>query len=208
MGMFDKYENIIPDYIPDNTSPTLDDYTFTSIDSDLPRPLINWRGNKIGYTWNNGELFDFNLTVDDMIAIRRDSLVFDKSGEGPDAYTIGEHDGQQAYNTVDAKSWTFIGKSGDLYVWVEDEELLYPVDGEKSIIIHTDMNNKYVQLNIYDFRWQLVHSIKNEIGNPHITLKVDEDISKKLIPGVYYATLNICSDYSKFLKSKFMISIN
>ena len=110
MGMFDNYDNLNPDYIPNNTTKYIDKYYLT-INSQIPRPLYDIKNNFLGYSWDNGEIFDFNMSVDDMITIRENSIIYDTPGESPDTYTIGEIEGQQAYNVVDAKSWTFSGKT-------------------------------------------------------------------------------------------------
>lgn len=207
MGMFDTYDNLNPYYIPNNTSRSCDN-VFGTIDNDLPRPLIDLKGRQIGYTWNNGELFDFNLSVNDIITVREDAIIYDTTQQAPTEDVVGIYEGQKAYNVVDGKSWTFVGTFGGLFIWVEDSELLFPLDGEKNITIYTDMTNKYIKLDIYSFRWELIHSIQNDNNDSNITLKVDKELSKKLIPGLYYATLNICSETSQFLKSKFKIAIN
>lgn len=207
MGMFDKYDNLNPDYIPDNTTTYLDK-DYLTIDSDIPRPLYDLEGKFLGYSWDEGEVFEFKMSINDMITIRKNSLIYNKTGEQPDVYTKAEIEGQQAYNTVDAKSWTFTGKTENLYIWVEDTELTYPVNGDKSIMINTDMTNAYIQLDIYDFRWNNVYTQNGNIGKSDIVLNIDDEISKILKPGVYYVTLKICSEEEQFIKSRFIISIN
>lgn len=207
MGMFDKYDKLNPDYIPNNTTTYLGT-EYLTIDSEVPRPMYDIKNNFIGYTWDEGEFFDFKLSVDDMITVRENSLIYDKPGEGPDLYTIAEMEGQQAYNVVDAKSWTFTGKAENLYIWIEDTELTYPTKGDKSIMINTDMTDAYIQMNIYNFRWENIYSQNGEIGESDIVLHIDNEMSETLKPGVYYVTLKICSEKEHFVKSRFMININ
>ena len=205
--MFDNYDKLNPDYIPNNTTTYLDT-EYLTIDSEVPRPMYDIKNNFIGYTWDEGESFDFKMSVDDMITIRRNSLIYEKAGEHPDVYTVAEVGGQQAYNVVDAKSWTFTGKSSNLYIWVEDDELTYPVNGDKSIMINTDMTDAYIELDIYNFRWEKIYSQNGEVGNSDIVLHIDSEMSDILKPGVYYVTLKICSEKEQFVKSRFMININ
>ncbi len=207
MGMFDSYDKLNHDYVPDNSSPT-PSVIFNTIDDVLPRPLLDIKGRFIGYTWNYGELFTFTLSTDDVIEILSDSIVYNNVGESPTNYTVGERVGQQAYNTVDATSWTFVGRTDILYIWVEDEELTYPTDGDKSIIIHSDMTNRYAQLNIYNFKWESIFESKSEIGEPEVHLDINEETSKQLKPGIYYCTLKIVGENDCRLKHKFTIVIN
>lgn len=207
MGMFDKYDNLNPEYIPDNSSPEINE-EHISINKVLPRILNDVRNRFIGYSWNHREYFDFKICVDNMIKIREDSLVYDKEGQKPDDYTIGKYEGQKAYNTVDAKSWTYVGRTESVYVWVEDCEVLYPIDGEKSIIINRDMTNSYITVNIFNFRWESVYIQQSEIGQSTICIEVNEELSKTLTSGIYYCTVTIHSEDNSFLKDKFMISIN
>lgn len=207
MGMFDRYDNLSSDYIPDNTTTYLDK-EFLTIDSQIPRPMYDINNNFIGYSWDKGELFEFEVSVDDMITVRKNSLLFNNTGEAPDSYTVAETIGQQAYNTVDAKSWTFVGKTDNLYNWIEDDELLYPVNGDKSIIIHTDMTNKYIELSIFNFRQELVYSQQGVLNESSLMLKVDEELSKILNSGIYNVEVKICSDEMDFIKSRYLFSIN
>ena len=207
MGMFDKYDNLNPEYIPDNSSPKdIEDYI--SINKVLPRTLNDVRGRFIGYSWNYGEFFKFKISVDNMITIKEDSLVYDKTEEKPNESTVGKYEGQKAYNTVDGKSWTYVGKTDMLYIWVEDKELSYPIDGDTSIIIHRDMKDSYVLVEIFNFRWEPIYSQQSEIGESTIFIDVNEELSNKLQTGIYYCTVKICSEESCLLKDKFMISIN
>lgn len=207
MGMFDNYDKLNPEYIPDNTSPT-PSTSFITIDEVMPRPYYDIKNRLVGYTWNYGEYFKFSLSTDDMIAILNDSIVYNNVGEKPGNFTVGKRVGQQAYNTVDAKSWTYVGKADSLYIWVEDEELTYPTDGDKSIIIHSDMTNRYAQLNIYDFKWNELFEAKSEIGNSKVFIDINEETSEKLKPGIYYCTLKIVGEEDCRLKHKVTLIIN
>lgn len=209
MGMFDTYDNLNPDYIPDNTTPEPSEKYF-KVDKILPRPMYSIKNNLVGYSWTNGEFFDFTISVDSMITINSDSLVYEKPGEKPDELTVGKYKGQKAYNTQDIKSWTFVGRSTSNaapYMWVEDKELTYPTDGDQSIIMNTNMTDRYILVNIYNFRWEEMYSQQAEIGESEIIINVNKELSEKLASGVYYCTVKICSEESAFLKDKFMISI-
>lgn len=207
MSMFDTYDKLNPDYIPDNSTPTPTE-EYLTINKVLPRPLYDVRNRFIGYNWNHGEYFDFTLSVNSMITVNNDSLIFEEKEAAPDTYTVGKYEGQKAYNVVDAKSWTYVGRTDSLYIWVEDTELSYPINGDKSIIIYRDMTDKYILVNIFNFRWEQVYCQQSEVNESSIRLTVDDELSKKLVSGIYYCTVKICSEDSCLLKDKFMISIN
>ena len=206
MGMFDTYDRLNPNYIPNNTTNYKDLY-YSTIASEMPKQLYDAENNFIGYSWDKNEIFDFKISVDDMITVRENAIIFNKPGECPDTYTVATVSGQQAYNVVDCKSWTFSGKTENLYIWVEDEELTYPINGDKSIMINTDMTDAYIQLDIYNFRWENIYTQNGEIGQSDIVLKINEEISDILKAGIYYLTLKICSENKNFIKSRFMINI-
>ena len=204
--MFEKYDSLNPNYIPNNTT----DYEYNEyqkITSEIPIPLYDIKNNLIGYSWYRDEMFDFDMSVNDIITVRKNSLIYNKHGEHPDVYTVAEVEGQQAYNTVDARSWTFVGKTENLYIWVEDEELTYPVNGDKSVIINTAMSDSYIELNIYNFKEELIYTQKGETGESSIVLHIDKEMSKILKSGIYNLTLKICSPDRQFVKSKFIINI-
>ena len=204
--MFDRYNNLNPDYVPNNTT----NYTtgeFATIGSEMPRPMYNLKGAIVGYTWNSEEKFDFNISIDDMITIKKNALIFEEHGAAPDTLTIGEVIGQQAYNVVDARSWTFVGKTNAQYIWVEDDELTYPTDGTKSIMIHTDMIGKHIEIDISDFRYQTVYSQVEAEGVSSTVLHVNDDLSNLLKSGIYHVSVKVCSDETTFVKNKFFISI-
>ena len=207
MGMFDTYDNLVEDYIPNNTA-KLRLNKCEIIDGTLPKQIFNARNKLIGYTWHRGEYFDFTLTADDTILVRDDAIIFENKGEVPDVTTVGKYEGQRAYNTADGKSWTYVGKKNNLFNWVLDDNLSYPADGDNSVVIHTDMTDKYLQLDIYSFRRELLYSIKNEDDSSTLTLKVDEGITNKLPAGLYYGHLKVCGEGTCFIKFKFIIIIS
>jgi hypothetical protein len=143
-----------------------------------------------------------------MIAILNDSIVYNNVGEEPDNQTVGKRIGQQAYNTVDAKSWTYVGKTENLFIWIPDDELTYPTGGDRSIVIHSDMTNRCAQLNIFNFKWESIFEAKSEIGESKVSIDINEETSKQLKPGIYYCTLKIVGDNECRLKHKFSIVIN
>ena len=73
--------------------------------------------------------------------------------------------------------------------------------------MNTNMTDRYILVNIYNFRWEEMYSQQAEIGESDIIIKVDKELSEKLVSGIYYCVVKICSEESAFIKDKFMISI-
>lgn len=208
MGMFERYDNLSPDYIPNNSALRIKG-VYTTIENDLPRPLIDIRGNQIGYTWDSGELFNFHFTTKDKITIFKDSIIYEESGKSPDTSTYGKRLGQKAYNTVDAKSWTFIGETESFYIWVEDEELLYPINGNTELFVQCDMSGKYIEVNITDFRGENLLTITSDVGDTDLVMNVNEEFYSIFKSGVYYCKVSIINEDKTLrqTRDKFHISI-
>ena len=191
MGIFDNYENLNPDYIPDNSSEKPSDER-KCLNEKLPRKAFNVKGNFVGYRWNYGDTFDLTFTVNKQIAVYSNSIVYDVSGESPSITTVGKI-GQQAYNIVDIKSWTCVGTSEGVYIWVEDECVSYPVDGDRYIDFVPNMKDKTLKVELYNFRWESIKTF-TQIGQNEIVVSVDKYLSEELKPGVYYCIVKVQGD--------------
>ena len=62
MSIFTNYDNLSPDYIPNNISEPEIEVINTPIRP--PRIVRNAKGEFIGYCWYSGELFDFQIETD------------------------------------------------------------------------------------------------------------------------------------------------
>lgn len=76
-NMFDKYDNLSPNYIPNN----MYKYEDTAIDTleNPPRIAKNTKGNQIGYSWYLGEEFDFIYDINqdvDLTSVKLDIYSF------------------------------------------------------------------------------------------------------------------------------------
>lgn len=205
MSMFDSYDNLKPDYVPDNSSPN-QSTTYIELQDKLPRPLFDIKKRFTGYSWNHGDIFKWSLSVNRTIRINEDAIVYNTAGEYPEIETEG-YAGQQAYNTVDCKSWTCIGELQDMYVWIQDEEVTYPDNGDRELQLTPDMESKSIQFDIYNFRWEPITSFSSQ-GSASIEISVDKELNEKLKPGVYYSTLKITGEESVELKNKYMLVVN
>ena len=205
MGIFDNYENLNPDYIPDNSSEKPSDER-RCLNEKLPRKTFNVKGNFVGYRWSYGDIFDLTFSVNKQIAVYSDSIVYDVSGAFPSTTTVGKIS-QQAYNIVDLKSWTCVGINEDVYIWVEDECVSYPVNGDKYIDFVPNMKNKTLKVELYNFRWESIKTF-TQTGQNEIVVSVDKDTSEELKPGVYYCLVKVQGDEDTAVKQKTMFIID
>lgn len=197
MGMFDNYDN--PTSIIDTTYNTVDNL------SKLPRRIFNIKNNFVGYTWDYGDTFKFKLTVAETVKVSEDAYIYIESGGAPNVTTIG-YPGQQAYNIKDCKSWTCVGMSDSIVVWIEDDVIIYPDNGTREITFTPDMQGKTLQVDLFNFRWEHLHTFSN-LDAIDIECDIDKDISEQLIPGVYYCTLKVIEGNAVELKDKFMFVV-
>lgn len=207
MAMFDIYDKLNPNYIPNNTSEQHDE-GYTKLSDVIPCELYDSKQNFLGYGWNFGEQFSITLSVDDVIKVSENSLIFENANEEPNELTPAYILGQKAYNTADARSWTFVGRTNSLYIWVEDEYVIYSTSGTKTIKIQRDLTDQHVELNILNFRREVVYTQLGETGDSDIVLNVDEDMLSILTPGLYYADIKICSDEETRVKSELIFIIS
>lgn len=186
MSMFSSYENLPSNYIPNNSSPKEEKQTLR-VEKTLPRVAKNVYGTPIGLSWNYGDRFDLKLSLKQKIKVNKDSIIYNKTGETPSTSTCGVA-GKQAYNTRDCKSWTCVGFNDGLFLWIEDDNIIYSSDGTKEIELNPDFSNKNLICEIYNFRWELIANY-SATGANDISIPVDDDIDKILKPGVYYCLL-------------------
>lgn len=204
MSMFKSYDNLDTNYVPNNVAekPT---NTFIRMDKSLPKKIYNIKNRFIGYTWNQGDILQFNISVADTIKVKKDSLVYEYSGQGPDTKTPG-YRYQQAYNLIDCVSWTCVDIVNGVYVWLRDECLTYSADGTKEITFTPDMLSKTLKVDLYNFRWELIKSYEKHYSND-ITIEVDEELSQELSSGIYHCVVSVATDIETYTRNTFMIYV-
>ena len=62
MSIFTNYDNLSPDYIPNNISEKK--HAEDTTKSKSPRIVQNAKGEFLGYCWYNGEKFEFKVSTD------------------------------------------------------------------------------------------------------------------------------------------------
>ena len=204
MSMFDNYDKLSPNYIPNNSSSETNN-EYLSIEQTLPRVVYNIKNNPIGLSWTYGERFELKFSAAKTIKVAENSLIYDISGAGPTNTTKGISS-QQAYNTVDCKSWTCAGISGGFYIWVEDAEVEYLASGTKEITLIPDMQGKILELEIFNFRWDTIYNCKTE-GKVEIALPVDDTIDNVLKPGTYYCIIKLKDETRTMIQDKTMLIV-
>lgn len=186
MGLFDNYDNLSKNYIPNNLRDVdINKYTTTS-----PYEEYDINGNHIGYFWYYGDTVNLQFNIDGLITVDNNSIIYNVSGDAPNESVPGEIN-QKAYNIIDLKSWTLISIENDsVYNWVLDSQFIYPVDGIKKVYFSAEdyLQGKQLRVRLYDFRYEVIYE---EIfdGNITVNLNINNELSQKLVKGNYYCTI-------------------
>lgn len=203
MGMFDSYNNLNDNYIPNNIEPRCCQTKI--LDSSIPKIIYNLNNEFVGYQWHSGDIFDLILSVNKKILVSESSLILDNQGEIPNVLLPGKFIGQKAYNIVDCKSWTLMSIIDDGYIWEEDKLFTYCDDGDKEIELRPDMTDKYIEFNLYDFRYDKIYSQVSDVGESSLIINTDKPEFQK--PGIFNGGLYIIEDNIKKLYLKFNLII-
>lgn len=179
----------------------------TTLNLDLPRKEYDITGKFIGYSWSYGETLVIPYSVDKVIYVEEDALVFDASGASPSTSTVGTF-GQKAYNTADRKSWVCRTLDNAEYAWEEQAEFTYPLNGNKKIVLvlDQDIDNISIGFSISNFRREEVYSVIYSNAR-EASLVIDSELSNKLISGIYYCTVTILGASDKRVDSEFVLLV-
>lgn len=204
-NMFTNYEDLSSVYVPNNERAELENNKV--IDLSLPKKEYDNSGKFIGYSWNYGETLTIPYSVNKVIYVEEDALVYDISGVSPSISTIGTF-GQKAYNTVDRKSWVCKTLDSSKYIWEEQDKFTYPENGKKPVSIKfiQDTSDKFIEFSINNFRREKIYSTTIPCAQ-EVPLVIDSDLSNKLISGIYYCTVAILSASDKYIDGEFIILI-
>lgn len=194
MGMFTSYECLEKTYVtPNNIKPEKSCEQESNITSCRPRKPYedcNVKGELTGYWWNYGDTInlDFHITGD--IVVEDDAIVYTAINDKPTEETIGVA-GQKAYNITDLKSWT-CDIIDNVCIWVEDEEFTNPEAGSRNIYVSAEeyVKNRYITFTLYNFRMEEIDKQTFE-GATDIIYEINEELSNKLVKGVYYGKLTL-----------------
>ena len=206
MGMFDNYDYPVQ-RIPNNRAPErLNEYIKDTDEEKVPEKVYDIKGNFIGYSFNYGDNFTFNIeSIPSVINVYEDSIVYNSRGQRPNINTKGIP-GQKAYNTVDFLSWTCSGCENNKFIWIQDLSLTYPVDGTKTIDINLDENVVSMELDVFNFRWEQFHKFGSDASGS-IKCSIIGDVAKKFLPGTYYCTVKVNTNTVSYVKDKFLLIV-
>ena len=191
MRMFDSYDNLSSNYIPNNSTEK-HVHTYSEVSSALPRTVYSAKGQKIGLSWDQGEEFDLHLNAAISVLVSEDALIYNVSGEAPSTTTKG-YSGQQAYNTYDHKSWTCIECGEGWYIWKQDAEIMIPDCGTKEIIFHTQSPSYLVCAKVYNFRWESIYQTE-VTGADTIVIPINKEFNELVKSGTYYCVVTVQKD--------------
>ena len=104
--MFDSYDNLSEDYIPNNMFPLPPAVSLTVNDTNILVKRDHCGGQIIGFSWNYGDTVSIPLSLNLNIAVYPNDIVYskDKTMSPNSHYTIAEI-GDRFYNTLSLKSW-------------------------------------------------------------------------------------------------------
>lgn len=197
-NMFTNYNNISPSYVPNNMhiiNTDIQSYTkLNPIDISKPYELYNAKNELEGYFWYHGESIVLDFAIDGEITVETDALVFNSKGEYPSETTKG-YVGQVAYNTADYKAWKCSTIVDKRYIWTQEGEIGYNSALSRSIYIDASdyLRDKNIELKIFDFRYNQIYS-KIIAGTEKALFEIDKELSTKMIPGIYYCSLEVYND--------------
>lgn len=196
MGMFSNYDNITPNYIPNNIKcsfPVVKSYTkLDPVQASKPYEEYNTKGELVGYFWRYGETLNLEFNIEGEITVESDAIIFACSGDEPTLETKGKLN-QRAYNIADLRSWTCVNIVDELhYVWEEDQEFTYDESSDTKIYISAKdfLQDKNIKIALYNFRHELIHEEVVD-GTPKVIFSIDTELSKQLKRGLYYCSLTV-----------------
>lgn len=191
MSMFDNYHDLSNSYKPNNSEKEI---VLNKIyDNKLPKKEYNHNGVFIGYSWNYGDTVSIPYSLNKKIYVEEDSIVYIDKNMVPSSSTYGKY-GQKAYNLIDKKSWVCKTLDKNTFEWIEQPKFIYPVNGSKEVILinETDASTTSIIFTICNFRKEEIYHIETN-GSTDITIDIDEELSKRLIKGLYYARFSTSS---------------
>lgn len=192
MGIFDNYQNLDNTYVPNNLS-QLFPKKIPCHRPQFKKPFedYNAEGKLIGYYWYYGNTVSLNFNITGEIIVEDTDIIYTAIGQRPTVNTVGQI-GCKAYNVIDLLSWTLVSIHDNSYIWEQDSEFICPNNGQRNVYFTSEqfLKNRYVKITILNFRKEPIYQ-ETFAGDQSIVLNIDENLSAKLIKGVYYYNLEI-----------------
>ena len=207
MSMFDNYENLREDYIPNNTEvPKLP--LRKVIHHSFPIKEKNIVGKFVGCSFNYGDTLPLEFYFNPTVLVEENAIILESNSE-PSSATEGLL-GQRAYNGNTMREWVCETLDQSTYSWREEKEFTIPNCGTKELTVKPFGGNPQwakAEVVISNFRREKILSFSTEDGTATIesnSVKIsitdgayksnEEDLReapKKLLKGVYNATLTL-----------------
>ena len=206
MSMFDSYENLNANNIPNNI--TLEIPTKRIYYTDKPPyEQHNVLGEFIGYSWNYGETLTLKFNIQPVVKVEEDAIVYTVAGESPTSETVGKFN-QKAYNTADLKVWVCTTYDQTVYNWEELKEFSYPKYGTKEITLIKEENLTQckVSINIMNFRREVLFSFEANYDSV-VYLTIDKDLSAILLKGIYFCDVTVSDDEKDRFITEYMLIV-
>lgn len=211
-NMFDKYLNIDPNYIPNN------------MDCKRPQKEISYNEDNLvaiidrfncvcGYTWSWKDTVSIPITANKTVNIPDNSIVVYTSGEYPTSSTEGKV-GQKYYNVTDIESWTckdiLVDREEDTieYTWIQDDQLKYVENSNTKITIEPNIEGKHLEVEILNFRREILYSKSFDEGSASNYLDIDLDMSKEMVPGIYFIRIRLVDETTSLFIDEYKVFIN
>ena len=77
MSMFTNYDKIPENYIPDNIVMRMPP-EIVCFSNKQPQKEYNFKGDFIGYSWEQGDTLTMKISVDKTIKVEEDALILDE----------------------------------------------------------------------------------------------------------------------------------
>lgn len=198
MQLFDNFEHLPHDYVPNNMFPPIPQ-VMKCLDDRTVHPVMK-DGKHVGYWWNWGDIVQIPIHNSITISLPPGAQIV-YGMETPDDDTAGDFIGQKYYNLTQLRSWTLTdvldSEELDLesdspysYVWVEDKEFTYPERGEE-ITLNKDLCCcDQIVAQLFNFRKEMIKSWVFDEGSTNF-IRLTPEESLQLVPGIYYLNVHI-----------------
>lgn len=184
--MFDNFQNLDPDYIPNNIKK--EELIDREEYKDVPYDIVDnkehfyhrYRDGQEGKSFAYGQEISFDFEVDDVAYVEEDAFVSYTKDEEPTTETKGEY-GQYFYNILDEKLWKCISRGQTVYQWQRIRPFTIPVKGSQ--MVYLDAIDGEVECDVFNRNGEIVY--RKVIEGGVRTLTIDSSEAKTLIPDIY-----------------------
>lgn len=194
MSMFNTYQNLQDNYVPNNMQPCPPNPCWNNLKPACPnKPYedYNEKGELIGYWWNYGDILNLEFNIVGQVTVADDAIIYTAANQTPLTSTVGFIN-QKAYNIIDQISWTCTAIDSNQYTWTQDIIYQDPPSGNRNIYISAQdfLASTQVTVQLFNFRMEQI-AIQTYNGSSTIIFPIDQELSQKLVKGIYYCSLTV-----------------